>query len=686
MPDGNKKLYADVLLPLALKEALTYELPDNLLTASAGCRVIVPLGKQTIYTGIIRAVHSRKPDFKGIRSVLGGEPTPFVSKVVLEFWDWMADYYMCSAGEVMKAAIPSGMLQMPEALEGDGTGKPRKKRRSKNIDTTVTEAEIKALSDLTRSQSEACAVLRSSLEKQNVALLHGVTSSGKTEIYFHLISEQLRRGRQVLYLVPEIALTAQLIGRIRTHFGGSSLIYHSGLSNGQRRNVWETVTGIGGTGANLVLGARSALFLPFSQLGLVIVDEEHDTSYKQQDPAPRYNARDAAIMLASAHKAKVVLGSATPSIESYYNALTGKYGLAELHERHGQATMPEITIADTRRATKRKEMVSHFAPELVSAIDEALAAGEQVILFRNRRGFSPFLRCNECGWIPLCKSCSVSLTYHRGASKLRCHYCGYSIALPGNCGSCNADDLKTVGFGTEKVEEELKLVFPRAVIQRFDQDTTSRKNSHQKILSDFGNGKTDILVGTQMISKGLDFENLTVVGILHADSLLNYPDFRSYERSFQMMEQVSGRSGRREKKGRVIIQTADPRHPVIDMVLRHDYREMFDTQLAEREMFGYPPFTRLIRIFLKHRDEELLNKLASELAGDLRGFFGGRVMGPEPPPVARMQSLHIMTLLVKIEKSKSLARAKRFIVEAAERIVPRQGSGTLRINIDVDPM
>jgi primosomal protein N' (replication factor Y) len=685
MPNGSNKLYADVILPLALREALTYKLPEELAAISQGCRVEVPLGNKK-YTGIIKSVHSKKPAFKGLRMILRGETTPFVSKELMDFWHWMAEYYMCSAGEVMKAAIPSQLLHMPPVNETSEIRKPRKKRVLNHAENSPNEPEIKVLNELTKLQNEIFLGLQLKLAEKNVALLHGVTSSGKTEIYFHLISDHLRQGRQVLYLVPEIALTTQLTGRITRHFGSSALVYHSRLTDTRRSIAWEAVRGNEGTGATLILGARSSLFLPFSRLGLVIVDEEHDGSYKQQDPAPRYNARDAAIMLAGTHNAKVVLGSATPSVESYYNALTGKYGLAEIHERHGEVAMPAITIADTRRAVKRKEMVSHFAPELVSAIDEALNAGEQIILFRNRRGFAPFLRCNDCGWIPVCKSCSVSLTYHRGASKLRCHYCGYSAKLPSRCEACDSDELKTVGFGTEKIEEELKLVFPRAIIQRFDQDTTKGKNGHQKILDDFGTGKTDILVGTQMISKGLDFENLTVVGVLHADSLLNYPDFRSYERSFQMMEQVSGRSGRRKKVGKVIIQTADPNHPVIEMVLRHDYKAMYEAQLAERQMFGYPPFTRLVRIFLKHRDEITLNRLAASFASDLRGFFGNRVMGPEPPPVAKMQSLHIRSLLIKIEKNKSQVRAKQFIAEATERVFSMQGAGTLRVNIDVDPL
>ena len=387
MPTGIKKLYADVILPLALREALTYELPDELYGISQGCRVEVPLGKHKGYTGVIKKVHNKTPEYQGVRMITRGEKTPFVSKSVIDFWDWMAEYYMCSAGEVLKAAIPSQLLKMNEWEEGTEGKMRRKKRVSKQADAETDGAEPKALNELTPAQNQACANLRQSLEKLNVALLHGVTSSGKTEIYFHLISEQLSQGRQVLYLVPEIALTTQLIGRINLHFGDKSLVYHSRLTDRQRSNVWETLKGNEGTGATLILGARSSLFLPFSSLGLVIVDEEHDVSYKQHDPAPRYNARDAAIVLAGTHNAKVVLGSATPSIESYYNALTGKYGMAELLERHGEAVMPVITIADTRRALKRKEMVSHFAPELVSAIDEALKAGEQIILFRNRRGF-----------------------------------------------------------------------------------------------------------------------------------------------------------------------------------------------------------------------------------------------------------------------------------------------------------
>jgi primosomal protein N' (replication factor Y) len=490
----------------------------------------------------------------------------------------------------------------------------------------------------------------------------------------------------VLYLVPEIALTTQLMERINRHFGASSIVYHSRLTDKQRSLVWQSLSDTGGTGAMLVLGVRSSLFLPYRNLGLIIVDEEHDGSYKQQDPAPRYNARDAAIMLAGIHNAKVVLGSATPSIESYHNAVTGKHGLFELLVRHGETELPEIAIADTRKALKRKEMVSHFTPELVTAVDDALKSGEQVILFRNRRGFAPFVQCSECGWIPQCMNCSVSLTYHRNYGKMKCHYCGFSVAVPSECGECGSRKIRTVGFGTEKIEEELRIVFPEARVGRIDQDTTRGKNGHKKIIDDFASGVTDILIGTQMISKGLDFANLTIVGILDADSLMNYPDFRSYERAFQMMEQVSGRSGRRKKRGRVVIQTGDPRNPVLAMVLRHDYRGMYESQMEERELFGYPPFTRLVSITVKHRQKEALDSLAEEFAAGLRGYFGKRVMGPEYPHLSRLQSYYVKSILIKIEKVKSLSVAKKYIAGAIDKIYSKPGIGSLRINVDVDPL
>ncbi|MBM3420339.1 MAG: primosomal protein N' [Bacteroidetes bacterium] len=688
MEPNEQNEYADVVLPLAMKELLTYEVPPALNgLLSQGCRVLVPLGKQgKPYTGIVVRLSGQRPSYENIKQIIDGESVPMFSGGNLSFWEWLADYYMCTPGEVMKAAIPAAMLKF----------QARRKNANRKIGIAET-SENKTASDpgeqpgiklnlLSGRQQSVLESMKEAFSEKDVSLLHGVTSSGKTEVYLHLIDDCLRAGKQVLYLVPEIALTTHLTDRIGRHFGNKLLVYHSKLTGSQRRKVWESVSSSGRTGACLVLGVRSSLFLPFFNLGLVIVDEEHDTSYKQQDPAPRYHARDASIVLAGMHGARVVLGSATPSIESYQNAVTGKYSLHELTVRHGGAVQPSIILADTSRALKRKEMISHFTPQLIKAVDEALAAGEQVILFRNRRGFSPYVRCNDCGWIPVCRSCAVSLTYHRAEARLKCHYCGYSVKMPASCTNCSPGNLATIGFGTEKIEEELKIIFPDAKVARMDQDTTRARNGTSLILSDLEKGNTDILIGTQMISKGLDFENLTVVGVLQADSMLNYPDFRSYERAFQMMEQVSGRSGRRSKPGKVIIQTSDPSHPVIRMVLEHDYLAMFNSQLEERRLFRYPPFSRLVLITLKHKDIKQLDHFAGLLAADLRSFFRQQLIGPEYPPVGRLQSFYVKMMLVKMVKDKTRQAARQKIFHAVENLLAEPGAGTLRVNIDVDPV
>ncbi|HOF21892.1 MAG TPA: primosomal protein N', partial [Bacteroidales bacterium] len=433
------------------------------------------------------------------------------------------------------------------------------------------------------------------------------------------------------------------------------------------------------------LGVRSSIFLPFNNLGLVIVDEEHDTSYKQNEPAPRYHARDSAIMLAGFHEAKTILGSATPSVESYSNAISRKYGFAELTERYGKVRLPEIILADTREAYRKKLMVSHFTPELLNAMDQALARQEQIILFRNRRGFAPWVECSECGWIQLCRQCAVSMTYHKAEGNMLCHYCGDRRPVPSKCGNCGSTGLATRGFGTEKIEDEIKIVFPSARVARMDQDTTRGKNSFSRIIREFEDRRIDILIGTQMISKGLDFENLTVVGILNADSMLNFPDFRAHERSFQLMEQVSGRAGRREKQGRVVIQTADPANRIIRLVLRHDYEGIYRIQAEERRTFNYPPFCRMIRIVLKHRDKMQLNNFSGRLADELRNYPGYHVLGPEFPVISQIQLYHIKTILIKIEKQRSLSGAKEKIAGSIGRIRKMKGSGGLKISVDVDP-
>jgi primosomal protein N' (replication factor Y) len=554
--------------------------------------------------------------------------------------------------------------------------------------TRLTEADsfkdpIKKLSE---AQAVAYGSITSQLKNKDIVLLHGVTSSGKTEIYIHLIEEQLKLGRQVLYMLPEIALTTQIILRLKKHFGAVTGVYHSRFSDPEKVEIWKRVADNDPlNGYRLILGVRSSLFLPFSNLGLIIVDEEHDGSYKQHDPAPRYHARDSAIMLAALHKAKTILGSASPSVESYNNAVNGKYGLTELKERFGNIKLPSIVIANTHEAYRKKLMVSHFTPELLQAMDEALGKEEQIILFQNRRGFSPYIECSDCGWIPVCIQCAVNLTYHKGISKLVCHYCGYTTDMPSKCGKCNSTGMVTRGFGTEKIEDEIKIVFPEALVARMDQDTTRNKNSFYKIIRAFEERRIDILIGTQMISKGLDFENLTVVGVLNADNLLNYPDFRAHERSFQLMEQVSGRAGRRQKQGKVVIQTSDPANKIIRQVLRHDYVGMFRMQAEERMAFNYPPFCRMVKISIKHKDKTLLNYYSDNLGRDLKEIFGKRVLGPESPVISQVQLWYIKTILIKIEREKPPAKAKQLITEAIERLEKEKGASSLKIAIDVDP-
>lgn len=523
---------------------------------------------------------------------------------------------------------------------------------------------------------------------KEVVLLHGVTSSGKTEIYVKLIEKIIAEGKQVLYLLPEIALTTQIISRLRKYFGNVVGVYHSKFNENERVEIWNTILNPKEDGLKykLIIGARSSLFLPFSNLGLVIVDEEHDTSYKQYDPAPRYNARDGAIYLAHIHKAKTLLGSATPSVESFFNAQEGKYGLATINKRFGGVQMPEIIIADVKEASRKKQMKSHFSPVLIDAISLALDKKEQIILFQNRRGFAPQLECNVCAWIPQCVNCDVSLTYHKTTNQLRCHYCGYSIKPPSKCAACGDTDLKMKGFGTEKIEEELSIFYPRAKIMRMDLDTTRSKFAHQHIIQDFEEGNIDILVGTQMVTKGLDFDNVSMVGILNADSMLNFPDFRSFERSYQLMAQVSGRAGRKNKRGLVIIQTQNPSHSIIQEVIANDYLSMYTNQLLDRKNFYYPPFYRLIEITLIHRDINMVNVSSKYLADALKKYFYKRVLGPEFPIVSRIRNLYHKNILIKIEKDISVTEVKKVIAELLIKFKSTVDFKTIRIQVDVDPI
>jgi primosomal protein N' (replication factor Y) len=554
---------------------------------------------------------------------------------------------------------------------------------------TDDKEEARHTFELSDGQQKAYDAIKSQMKDHLVVLLHGVTSSGKTELYIKLMEDTLATGKQVLYLLPEIALTTQIIHRLRKHFGDEIGVYHSRYNPNERAEVWENIAGLQATEVHkpyrIILGPRSAMFLPFENLGLVIVDEEHDTSYKQFDPAPRYNARDAAIYLAKLHGAKVVLGSATPAVETYFNAQNGKYGLVTLKERFGGVKMPEILVVSMKEEKRRRMLKSHFSSVLLTHVKAALKNQQQVILFQNRRGFSTRIECEDCHWVPQCRYCDVTMTYHKKQQLLKCHYCGYSRTVPAVCESCGSPHLVMQGFGTEKVEEELAMILPEARIDRMDLDTTRAKNAFQRIIYDFENRKTDILTGTQMVSKGLDFENVQVVGILSADNMLSFPDFRAHERSFQMMEQVSGRAGRSDKQGTVVIQTWQPAHPIIQDVVRHDYKSMYKRQLAERLKFRYPPYYRLIILKLKHKKPELLNTAAAVLARDMRSRFGNLVYGPEYPMVSRVKNWYIKQIMLKIERNKPLAEQKEKLKKVVDTFKTLPDYKSVRVHIDVDP-
>ncbi len=542
---------------------------------------------------------------------------------------------------------------------------------------------------LSTIQQTALKEIQISFEKHDVTLLHGVTSSGKTELYIHLIEEAVKQGKQVLYLLPEIALTTQIITRLQKHFGKSVGVYHSRYTGNERVEVWNHVLNfnplIKGKHSQIILGARSALFLPYSNLGLIIVDEEHDSSYKQNDPAPRYNGRDTAIVLAKIHGAKTILGSATPALESYYNAENDRYGKVELNARHGGVEMPEIVVADMAEARKKKLMKSIFTPALLDSIREALQNKEQVILFQNRRGFSPFIECRQCNWIPHCKNCSVTLTYHKNSKALKCHYCGYLENLPAFCPNCSDYHLEEKGFGTEKIEEEISIFFPEARIARMDLDATRTRSSFMKLITEFEDRQIDIIVGTQMVTKGLDFDNVSTVGIINADQLLNFPDFRAFERSFQLMLQVSGRSGRKLKRGKVIIQTTQPNHWVIIEVVRNNYKGFYVRDLHERNRFGYPPHSRLIEINMRHKELELIQDASNHFGILLRESLGQRLTGPHLPIVSRIRNQYYRSFVIKIERSESASEIKQLIKVAMTRFYSNKVYHGVQIIPDVDP-
>ncbi|MBF1477814.1 replication restart helicase PriA [Prevotella pallens] len=518
----------------------------------------------------------------------------------------------------------------------------------------------------------------------NVTLLHGVTSSGKTEIYIHLIFKALQEHKQVLYLLPEIALTVQITNRLRCVFGNKLGIYHSRYNDEERVEIWQKQ--LSNEPYEVILGARSAVFLPFQRLGLVIIDEEHENSFKQQDPAPRYHARSVAIVLAQMYGAKTLLGTATPSIESYRNAQLGKYGLVTLSQRYKDIQLPTIEVVDIKDLRRRKLMSGPFSPRLIAAVRDALQRGEQAILFQNRRGFAPMIECRTCGWVPHCPNCDVSLTYHKSMNVLTCHYCGYTERVPEQCPNCESKDIKGRGYGTEKIEDEIMEVFPDARIARMDLDTTRTKNAYERLINDFSAGKTNLLIGTQMVSKGLDFDHVSVVGILDADNMLNYPDFRAYEHAFTMMAQVSGRAGRKGKQGLVILQTKKPELPVIQQVVNNSYTAFYKSQLEERTAFHYPPFFHLIYIYIKHRNNDIVESASMELGSRIREIFGNRVLGPDKPTVARVKTLHIRKIMLKLENGIDYKLAKQYLRSIRDTMMKEKRYGALTIYFDVDPL
>ena len=740
----------------------TYSVPSSLEEqVQRGVRVLVPLGRNKTYVGIVSEKHHRAPagyQTKDILQVL--DVTPILLDSQLRLWHWIADYYMSPIGEVYKAALPSGLkaedgfrpktetyitltpqfrneqtlhvalnmlhradkqlaalidylaLSHWDSVEGSvcretvveitrdellnaGHSLPTVNALVKRGLLEVYEREVGRLNHggephlekirpLSDVQQDAFNKIQFSFLGKNVTLLHGVTSSGKTEIYIHLIRQALERKQQVLYLLPEIALTVQIMQRLQHVFGNRLGIYHSKYSDAERVEIWQKQ--LSQNPYDVILGARSAVFLPFQNLGLVIVDEEHETSYKQQDPMPRYHARSTAIVLAQMFGAKTLLGTATPSVETYYNAKTGKYGLVELFQRYKGIELPEIQVVDVKDLQHRKMMNGPFSPYLLNKVRGALEHGEQAILFQNRRGYAPVIECKQCGWVPHCQHCDVSLTLHRNLNQLTCHYCGYTYQVPTECPACGCQELRTKGYGTEKIEAEVQDIFPEARIARMDLDTTRSRSAYERIISDFASGRTNLLIGTQMISKGLDFDKVSVVGILNADSMLNYPDFRAYEHAFMMMAQVSGRAGRKGKRGLVVLQTKSPDLPIIQQVVRNDYAAHYQSLIAERQQFHYPPYYRLVYVYLKHKQDWVVDTAAAEMASRLRQWFGARLLGPDKPAVAKVKSLSIRKLVLKLELGINMGNVRKYLALAQQQMLQDKRYVSLQIYYDVDPL
>ncbi|WP_067145714.1 replication restart helicase PriA [Pseudotamlana agarivorans] len=812
--------FIDVIIPIPLKKLFTYTVtPAEAEFLKPGMRVAVPFGKSKIYTGLVFSVHKNEPaayEAKDIQQIL--DDKPIVNAQQLKFWQWIASYYMCTLGDVMRAALPNAFILESETVVTKGKVaiiddsvlkddeflvyealqhqsslkiqdisnilgkknvlhvikgliekeavlveeevyekyKPKlvryvklhvsytsekafhelmeelsrapkqrdvvltlfsisaKTKKPVKVTDLVTEsgassAIVKALIDkgvleeyhiqtdrveysgadteaakhLNEHQETALAEIKSSFESHAVTLLHGVTSSGKTEVYVKLIEAVLQQGRQVLYLLPEIALTTQLITRLQNYFGEQVAVFHSKYSAHERVEVWNQVL-TNSVKAQIVLGARSSIFLPFNHLGLIVVDEEHEQSFKQFDPAPRYHARDAAVVLAHLHQAKTLLGSATPSLESYYNARQNKYGFVELLYRYNNVLMPDIELVDIKDKQKKKRMKGHFSDRLIEEMTETLAEGHQIILFQNRRGFSPIVECKTCGHAPECPNCDVSLTYHQYRNQLRCHYCGYHAAMMQDCLACGGQDLDSKGFGTEQIEEEVKVLFPDYKVARMDLDTTRGKYGYEKIITALEQQEIDILVGTQMLTKGLDFRNVKLVGIMNADNMLNFPDFRAHERSFQLMLQVAGRAGRTAERGKVLIQTYNPHHNILQQVSTNNYIDMFKEQMNDRYNFKYPPIYKQIKITLKHKDFNRVETASIWFAKSLRQVFGDNILGPEAPPVARIRNQFHKNILVKIPKKQSLAKTKEAIIKINNSFESVKDFRSVRVILNVD--
>ncbi|MBR4650496.1 MAG: primosomal protein N' [Prevotella sp.] len=747
----QNRSYANVILPLPLDGLFTYSIPRELEgEVRPFVRVKVPFGITKTHTALVVSVHNNPPEpgitVKPLISVLDSAPVLLPGQYRL--WEWIASYYMCPLGDIMVAALPAGiknedhyrprtetyvrlgdkalpqsLVRSPKQLEvfNKFLELGETSRQTLQNATSCSPSIIKALVDngflalydkevgrlntsgdyhperikpLSEAQQRALANLSpltsnlSALTK----LLHGITSSGKTEIYIHLIKEAIERGEQVMYLLPEIALTVQITQRLQHVFGSRLGIYHSKYSDAERVEIWQKQ--LSSSPYDVILGARSAVFLPYQRLGLVIIDEEHETSFKQQEPAPRYHARSVAMMMASWAKARVVLGTATPSVESYYNAQQGKYQLVELRQRYRDLQLPLIHVIDTKDLRHRKIMTGLLSPQLASAVHEALGRGEQAIIFQNRRGFSPVVECHQCGWSPKCPHCDVSLTYHKTTDSLSCHYCGYTMKMPTQCPDCGNRELRDRGAGTEKVEDYFRLTFPEARIARMDLDTTRTRNAYERIIAEFSAGKTNLLIGTQMVTKGLDFDRVSVVGIISADTMLHQPDFRAYEHAFQMMTQVAGRAGRKGRRGQVFIQTTHPELPVIRHILKGDYEAFFQSVIRERRAFRYPPLTRLIYVYLKHKDERTVDSAAIELASRLRQAFPARVpgqalservLGPDKPAVSRIKTLYIRKVMLKLESSLSITASRQAIRQAVAALMQDPRYKSLLIYYDVDP-